>query len=391
MNDENKKIALTNLEFILVIIVAALLGLGISYIIRPVTLKNSNYKKVDSNIQTIIDTYNRILENYYTDLDESTIVDGAIKGMLDATGDPYTVYMDDSTYSNFNIQLNGAYNGIGVQIAKLGNDIVIAGIIDDSPAKEAGLKVGDIIISIDDLKASEMSTYDFSTYVRNSDKSEYIINIKRNDEEKKIKVDKKHVVLKSVASEIKEISSKKIGYIYISIFANNTYEQFKEQLNNLESKGIDSLIIDLRDNTGGELDATTNIISLFLKHDKIIYQTEDRDGNIKKTYSRGNKDKKYPIVVIVNKNTASASEVLTAALKDNLSAVVVGENTYGKGTVQTVLTASNGEQYKMTTRKWLTPAGDWINEKGITPTISVELDAKKDTQLESAIDYIVKH
>ena len=171
----------------------------------------------------------------------------------------------------------------------------------------------------------------------------------------------------------------------MSIFAANTYNQFKENLESLEKQGIDSLIVDLRDNSGGELNTATNIISLFMNKEKVIYQIEDKNGNVEKTYSKGKKDKTYPIVVLVNNNTASASEVLTAALKDNLNAKIVGEKTFGKGTVQTVMNTSTGEQYKLTTKKWLTPNGEWINEKGIEPDVEVKISKDKDNQLDEAI------
>ena len=171
----------------------------------------------------------------------------------------------------------------------------------------------------------------------------------------------------------------------------NTYEQFSEQLKDLENKGIDSLIIDFRENSGGELGIATNMISLFMKKDKVIYQIEDRNGNKEKKYSKGKENKKYPIIILVNENTASAAEIMTASLKDNLNAVVIGKNTYGKGTVQTIMTTANGEKYKITISKWLTPNGDWINGVGIKPDIEVDIKDNKDTQLEKAYEYILSH
>ena len=176
----------------------------------------------------------------------------------------------------------------------------------------------------------------------------------------------------------------------MSIFAANTYTQYKENLESLEKQGIDALVVDLRDNSGGELNAATSIISLFMNKEKVIYQIETKDGSIEKTYSKGKKDKEYPIAILVNNNTASAAEVMTAALKDNLDAKVIGEKTFGKGTVQTVMNLSTGEQYKLTTKKWLTPNGEWINETGITPDIEVKLEKDKDNQLDEAVKYLAK-
>ncbi len=389
MEKQDRKISLNNTEFILVVIVSIILGVGISFIAKP---SKTKYEKVDENVQNMIETYNYILNNYYKDLDNSIIANGAIEGMLNAVGDKYTVYMNESESDNFNITMNGSYGGLGIQIAKFEgiDNIYISGVFKDSPAKEAGLEVGDIIISVDGKAVKGMTTSELSKYIRNSSNEKYTLVIERDNKEKTVEVKKRLVVIQSVTSDILEKSGKKIGYIYVSIFASNTDSQFAKALNDLEAKGIDGLIIDLRSNGGGELDAANNIISLFMNNDKVIYQIEDRDGNVKKTYSKGDKDKSYKISILVNKDSASASEVLTAALKENLNATVVGENTYGKGTVQTLLTTPSGEQYKMTTKKWLTPKGNWINEVGITPDISVELKDSEDNQLRKALENIVK-
>ena len=390
INDDSKEIKhgtikLSNIEFILVVVIGILIGVGTTLLCIKPNYQFNGYKKVDSTIQSIIDSYNHIKTNYYKELDEEELVNGAVKGMLEAIGDPYTTYMDETLYSNFNITLNGSYEGLGIEISKQGDDIVIVGIFGDSPATKAGLELGDIILSVDDLKSSEISTAEFSSYVRNSNKNTFKVVIKRDGEEKTFDIKREKVVLKSVTSKVIEKNNKKIGYIYMSIFAANTYNQFKENLESLEKQGIDSLIVDLRDNSGGELNTATNIISLFMDKEKVIYQIEDKNGNVEKTYSKGKKDKTYPIAVLVNNNTASASEVLTAALKDNLNAKIVGEKTYGKGTVQTVMNISTGEQYKLTTKKWLTPNGEWINEKGIEPDVEVKLSKDKDNQLDEAI------
>ena len=390
INDDSKEIKhgtikLSNIEFILVVVIGILIGIGTTLLCIKPNYQFNGYKKVDSTIQSIIDSYNHIKTNYYKELDEEELVNGAVKGMLEAIGDPYTTYMDETLYSNFNITLNGSYEGLGIEISKQGDDIVIVGIFADSPATKAGLELGDIILSVDDLKSSEISTAEFSSYVRNSNKNTFKVVIKRDGEEKTFDIKREKVVLKSVTSKVIEKNNKKIGYIYMSIFAANTYNQFKENLESLEKQGIDSLIVDLRDNSGGELNSATSIISLFMDKEKVIYQIEDKNGNVTKTYSKGKKDKTYPIAVLVNNNTASASEVLTAALKDNLSAKIVGEKTYGKGTVQTVMNISTGEQYKLTTKKWLTPNGEWINEKGIEPDVEVKLSKDKDNQLDEAI------
>lgn len=394
---KKKMTTLSTMEFILVIIIGALIGVGLTLVSLRPTLKMAKFyldaggnKKIDDNVQTMLDVYNDIVNNYYKEVDASEITSGGIRGMLDAVGDTYTTYMDTTEYDSFNVTLNGGYEGIGVEITNSDNKIIIVGIFADSPAVEAGLALGDVIVSIDDKLGSDITSTEFSTYVRNNDKKTFDIVIERNGERIEKTITKRPIVLKSVVSKVIEEDGKKIGYIYMSIFATNTYNQFKKELQSLESQGIDSLILDLRNNSGGELNTATNIINLFVGKNKIIYQTEERNGHRDITYASGKEDKTYPIVILTNKNTASASEILTAALKDNLGAVSIGENTYGKGTVQTMLETKTGDQYKITTRKWLTPNGNWINEEGIKPDIEVVLGGDTDNQLEEAKNYLKK-
>src|SRR5574344_1011829 len=387
-NCDKKKITqFTSTEVIILMIVGILAG-SVSTII--VYSCGSKYVKVDSNLQTLITTYNNIVENYYDDVDTNKVIDGAVSGMLKAVDDPYTTYMDSTTYSNFNINLAGSYTGLGVEVSEIDSKLTIAGIFKDSPAADVGLKLGDIIKSIDDKDSTSMSSSDFATYIKEV--------VERDGKEMSFNIEKKTITLKSVSSKVYTKDNKKIGYIYISIFASNTYSQFASELKSLTDQNIDSLIVDLRDNSGGELAGASNIISLFLNNDKIMYKTETK-GKIDDFYSTGTSDATYPIVVLVNGNSASASEVLTASLQENLSATVIGENTYGKGTVQELVNMPNGEQYKITTKKWLTPNGNWINETGIKPDVEVKLSSAyqknptedNDNQLQAAIKYLKEH
>ena len=205
MNKSDKKIALTNIEFILIIIVGFVMGMGIMLITYP--QNNKEYKKVDSNIQTIIDTYNNILKNYYTDVTPSIITNGAIKGMLSAVEDPYTTFMDEATTDRFNIIINGAYRGIGVEITNIGDELVILGVLGDSPAKEAGLKAGDVIKSVNGKDFSSSSADEFSNYVKEGTEDKFNITVIRDGEEKTFEIKKSSIILKSVASDVIEYSN----------------------------------------------------------------------------------------------------------------------------------------------------------------------------------------
>jgi len=204
------------------------------------------------------------------------------------------------------------------------------------------------------------------------------------------------VNIESVISKVYEENDKKIGYIYIGIFANNTYNQFKTELEELESQNIDSLIIDVRSNTGGHLTAVDGILDLFLNSNHIMYQFE-QDAKVTSIYGTGKENKNYEIVLLGDSISASASEVLIAGLRENLNSKFIGKKTYGKGTVQELITLSDGTQYKITVKKWLTPKGNWINEtEGISPDIEIDLadkyfetgEDKDDSQLQKAIEYL---
>lgn len=394
---DGTKLGMLEVSFMMLVI--CIVGVFIGYIIGNKNIKTIKYVSPNKKLNEFIETYNYILDNYYgvEEITEDQILNSAIEGLLNSFGDPNTTYMTEVESNNFNIQLKGDYQGLGVEISnelETGN-IVIVSIFKDSPADKSGLKPGDMILKIDDIDVSKKESSYFSKYISESTNTTFNILIKRENEEMNIIVNKENIVLKSVASKIFEKNNKKIGYIYLSIFAENSYSQFKSELENLEQKGIDSLILDLRSNTGGHLSSAHNILNLFLDSDKIVYKTEDKKG-IETFYSNGNKDKKYKIVILVNELTASSSEIVTAGLKENLDSIVVGKTTYGKGTVQELRTISTGAQYKFTIKKWLTPKENFIHGVGIKPDYEIDLDDnyiknptdENDNQLQKAIEIL---
>lgn len=366
-------------EVIILIVVTLFIGLILGLSIFKVLYSKDNGSVLvskDEYLSKFIENYNYIVDNYYGDLDKNKLIDSAISGMLDSIGDPYTTYIDEDASNNFNTTLEGSFQGIGVEVVNdSDNNIIVYRVLDDSPASRAGIQSMDILKSLDGESLSNLATSEFVSKIRNSNASSFDLVLLRNNEEVSVKVNRELVTIKSVQSEVFERDNKKIGYIYMSIFANNTYSQFKSELQSLEEKGIDSLIIDVRSNTGGHLTAVENILSLFLDSSHVIYQTEDKNGVVK-TYSRGNVTKSYPIVILTNEASASASEILAAAMSEEYGAKLVGKHTYGKGTVQELKTLPDGEQYKFTTKKWLTPNGTWINDVGVP--VDIEVDFNKD-------------
>lgn len=389
----NKKILPTfkTKEVVFLLLITAIISLIMGGIVTyNVTLKGTN---VDSELAEFIKNYDYITNNYYGDVDKNELIDSAISGMLN-TLDKNSTYVG-SDDDNFSIYLEGSYEGTGIQVYNdENNNIVIYSVFDDTSASKAGLKAGDVIIRLNDKDTTNMSIADFSSLVKKQ-KGKFKITYKRDDEEKTVSLKVSKVELKSVYSETIEKNDKKIGYIQMSIFANNTYEQFKKALSNLENENMNGLIIDLRSNSGGHLSSAEEIISLFLDSSHPIYQIKTKDS-LNTYYSLGKETKKYKIVILIDKNSASASEVVTSALTEQYGAVTVGEKSYGKGTVQELQSLNDGEQYKLTTKSWLTSKGKVIDGKGIEPDYKVSLDEKyydepsfdNDNQLQKAIELI---
>ena len=383
-------------ELFSLIIITMIVSLTLGYFLGQ---RMNGTTKLSDEMKKFINDYNEIKENYYEDINDKEILKKALESVVNSLGDPYSTVIDNSLSNSINTELKGQYSGFGIQIANTkDNRILIVSIIDDSPALEAGLKAGDIILKMDGESVEGKTTDEFTKLVKSSNKQTIILTLLRDNKEIDIAVTRKIVTLKSVSSKIFEQDGKKVGYIYISIFAANTDSQFKKELIDLEKKGINSLIIDVRDNTGGHLTSVENIISMFLDKKHVIYQIESK-GKTTKTYSKNNDSKKYKVVMLVNENSASASEMLTAAMKEEYNSEVVGMKTFGKGTVQEVGNTSNTNlNYKITTKKWLTPKGNWINKKGIEPTIKVELSKEyiknpseeTDKQLKTAIETAIK-
>ena len=383
---------------VITFIVSILLGFSISSLTNIPDKLFKNKPKQDSYIENFVKNYNYIVKNYYKKVDKSKLIDKAISGMMESLDDPYSVYMDADESSSFNISLDGQYQGLGIQIAKdeEKKEMVVLYVFKDSPADKAGLKVGDYITKINNKDLSNKTPTEFSNMVLNSSKTEFDLTIIRNEKQQTVTIAKNSVVIDSVMSEVYERNKKKIGYIYISIFANNTPGQFKKKLDELEDKRIDSLIIDVRSNTGGHLTAVEYILESLLTKKQITYQIKTKNKQLK-FYGKAKYNKKYEIVLLGNGDSASASEILIASLMDNYGSKFFGEKTYGKGTVQELIDMSDNQQYKITTKKWLTPKGKWINDtKGIKPTDEVKFDGKynethaseDDNQLQAVLQYL---
>ena len=397
-----KKVGFNYAEVIVIMIITLILGgvIGsfITYLSRD-TIKED--KKICSSIPSemneFLDTYENIMNNYYEKVDSNKLLDAGINGMLEYLGDDYSVYMNQEETEDFDEQVEGKYVGIGVEIQATENGVVVNRVFDKSPAKEAGIQKGDIFIKVNGEDVLKLTPVKISEMIKKDEDQLVDVVIKRGEEEKTFNLSLKQVDIESVETDIFEVNGKKVGYIKLSIFASNTYQKFERKLLELEVNKIDSLIIYVRDNSGGYLSSVTDIASLFLSKSKVVYQL-DTKGIVEQIYANSNTKREYDIVVLANKASASASEILAGALQESYGAKVIGTNTFGKGTVQAAYKLKSGATVKYTIQKWLTPNGNWINEKGITPDIEVKLDdeyyktfdKKDDNQLQKAIEELSK-
>ena len=377
---------------ILIVIFNELVGAIICLLILFILAGGKNYFRLYKELSKLIDTYDAITEDYYGDIDKEKIVNDAISAMVSDIDDVFTNYSDEKTTEEFMENVTGIYEGIGASVAtdKEGVTKVIE-VFEKSPAEKAGLKKDDIIIKVDGKDYKGKTSTDVANYIKNTDKKEIELTIERDDKQKVITIERKKVEMPTITSKVIEKDDILVGYIDISTFTSVTTDQFKSHLKKLEKKNISGLIIDVRGNSGGYLSTVTDISSIFLKKGQTIYQLSDKSGTTK-IKDKTSEKRTYPVAVLINKSSASASEILASTIKESYNGYVVGTNSYGKGTVQKAKTLSDGSMVKYTIQKWLTPKGNWINEKGVTPTDKVELDITKegDNQLDEAVKIITK-
>lgn len=384
-------------EVFSITIFSLLLGVLACFSVLTILNKGKNYFVLSKELAKFVDAYDAIVNNYYKEVDKDKLVESAINGMVSSIGDEYTSYSDKDVTDNFNEAVNGKYMGIGALIMKSENDLVIYKVFEDSPSYRAGLKDGDIILKLDDKDTKDMSVNDIASIVKNDGNKEVKLLVKRGEENLDITIVKDMVELPVVSGKVINHNDKKIGYISLSIFSSVASEQFNKELVKLEKEGISGLVIDVRGNSGGYLTTVTDIASYFLKKGDIIYKLEVNDKvTVRKDKTKESRD--YPVAVLIDKNSASASEILASSIKESYNGYVVGTNSYGKGTVQQTLVLSDGSMIKYTIEKWLTPLGNWINEEGVVPTNYVELSSEylnnpvfeNDNQLNKALELVSK-
>ena len=392
------KSGFNTIEVLVLVLVAIAFGFVVG---TGVSFFKQEYKgeKISNSLQELIAVYNNIMDSYYEDIDEQDLVDAAIDGMLNSLDDPYSTYMDEENAETFNETVDGSYDGIGITITQNENkDILIVSVAEDSPAEKADIQSGDILLKINKKSLSGLSLDKVTEIIKGTKDKTFNLTIKRGAEELTKKVTSETIDLVSVTSKVYLLNNGNAGYISINTFAANTYKQFKKELNRLEKKNINSLIIDVRSNPGGHLSQTRDILELFMKKGSVLYQVQYKK-EVRKIKDETKASRTYPVVVLINSSSASASEILAASFNDSyVDATLIGEKTYGKGTVQTAYSLSDGSSLKYTTEKWLTPKGKWIDGKGVSPDKTVLLTdeyllnptTENDLQLQSALEFLEK-
>ena len=389
----SKKNQYNFMEVVAIMIITTIFGMFLGGILMY--RKGSLNMGIKKELNEFLDTYTEILNEYYEEIPENELLEAGVKGMIGYLGDPYSVYMDKDTSIAFNEKINGEYVGIGTEIIQYSDGkIEFNDVYEDGPAYEAGIRVKDILIKVDDTDISDKTLSEVSSLVKGKSGSKVKITVLRDDEEKTFEVKRKSIDITSVTSDIIEYKDSKVGVLTISLFAANTSLQFEKELKDLENKKIDSLIIDVRGNSGGYLNVVSDILSHFIKKGEMLYQLKTKD-KIEKIYDKTEDKRNYKVAILVNGGSASASELLASCMKDTYKAYTVGTVTYGKSKVQKTQDLSNGATIKFTFQEWLMPSGESVGGKGMEPEYVVPYEASDteheyDSQMQKALDLLTE-
>lgn len=383
---KNKHITLIGLIFLVVITSITTLLLSGSSNILIMGMVNGYTADEMKFINKLMESKKLLSENFYGEISDEKIYDGAMSGMFEALGDPYTSYLDNKQNQEMMEITEGKYDGIGVVISTSlveKTDITIVGIVKDSPAEKSGLMLNDKIVKINGEDCNNFSLNEVAEKMKVKAGTNIALSINRDGKLIEKNVMTEEIVFKSVYSE----NIDGIGYIQIASFDEHTSDEFMEAYNKLRAENVTGLIVDVRDNGGGIYDEVIKIAKVLVPKGLIVY-TEDKDGNRKSDNSDGD-GLDIPLVLLVNEESASASEILAGAVKDRECGTLVGKKTFGKGVVQGWYMIGDGTSIKITIAKYFTPSGVCIQDVGIEPDVEVENNSVyKDLQLEKALELL---
>lgn len=362
---------------VIIIITSIISGITAGVIVYTSYNKNTgiNYDTINNDpaLKQFLEVYSSVTRDYYDDVNKTEMLEAAIDAMLNYLGDNYTTYLDSNQTSILNDSLQGEYQGIGIVL----RDHDIIQVFSKSPAAEAGLSAGDKIIKINNQSVIESTPGEMVDLIKASKNSEVAITVVRDEEEIDFLLSTSKLYVPAISYRVLDDTS--IGYIRIETFSSTVSNQVEDALEELNKLNVTSIILDVRANSGGYLNAAEATASLFLKKGKVIYTLKTKnETTIVKDKTKESLD--LPLVVLIDENTASAAEILAAALKESYGATLVGNTTYGKGKVQQVISLVDGSMAKYTTGKWYTPNNDNVDKKGITPDYVIELDITRDDE-----------
>jgi len=356
---------------LLLLALGAVLGVLISTCGNVLAERDATTSLPFDDLRTFTEVFGRIQSDYVERVSDDKMLEDAIRGML-AGLDPHSTYLNEEQYKELRIGTTGRFGGLGIEVGTEDGFVKVIAPIDDTPAQRAGIKAGDLIIRLDDKPIKGLSLGDAVKLMRGEPGSEIVLTVVREGEEQplKIKIVRAVIKIKSVKSRTLEPG---YGYLRISSFQSETGEGVKQALSELKKENngrLQGVVLDLRNNPGGVLNAAVSVSDAFLKHGLIVYtQGRQKGSELKFNATPTDMLNGAPIVVLINAGSASASEIVAGALQDHKRAVIMGEKSFGKGSVQTILPTSNGGAVKLTTARYYTPSGRSIQAEGITPDI----------------------
>ncbi|WP_436799790.1 S41 family peptidase [Peribacillus frigoritolerans] len=325
-----------------------------------------------AEFEKLYSTYDKIKDDYYEEVDEEKLVDGAINGMIKSLDDPYSAYMDKKEASSFHESISSSFEGIGAEIQEQDGQIMVVSPIKGSPAEKAGVKPNDIILSVDGKSVEGLSSSEAVLKIRGEKGTKVNLSISRAGESEPIELTIKRDTI-PIETVYAEMLDDGVAKIQVTSFSEHTVQELKTALEEMSKKDMKGLVLDLRGNPGGLLDQAIEMASLFIPNGKVVLQVEDRSGKKDVYKSENDGELKIPVVVLIDDGSASASEIVAAAVSESADIPLIGIKSFGKGTVQTAEDFEDGSNFKYTAAKWLTPEGNWIHKKGIKPDITVKL------------------
>lgn len=321
--------------------------------------------------QKLYQAYDQLKADYYADIDQELLVNGAINGMIDSLGDPYSDYMNQDEASQFKESISSSFQGIGAEIQERNGVISVVSPIKNSPAEKAGILTNDSITAVDGEDIIGMSASEAVLLIRGEKGTSVTLTIQRGEQSDpmEITIVRDEIPIETVYAEMLEDN---VAHIQITSFSENTYDELLAAISEMEELGMEAMVLDVRRNPGGLLNSAIDISNLFVEDGKPLFQTKEKGKDAEVYSATAGKKLKVPVSLLIDEGSASASEILAAAMRESAGTQLVGLNTFGKGTVQTANELTDGSNMKFTTAKWLTPDGNWIHEKGIAPDVKVE-------------------